>query len=125
MFTSWLHAFVCTQLVELICGICWYLIFLRSIQIELKKLSLLIFIATLMTHPLLWFCITPLCLSMGISLKMYWILGEGYVFLIEGFWYKENKLKHAFTFSFFLNFLSYQSPFILNKVYRNLLQIFP
>ena len=86
---QWRMAFVLTICVELI-G--WLGLFFTLYQKQenlhsFTKGCLLVMMATCLTHPLLWFCITPLCLILDLPLYAYLFMGEVYVWFVEGIVY--------------------------------------
>ena len=112
----WLIAFVKTQLIEVTTGILGLLIYSRYKRkkySDIHKYSAVIFIASAMTHPLLWFVFPKWRRQLGLSYKEYVLYGEMLVFVIEGLWYMialkpvQNRLVYALTFSLLLNSFSY------------------
>ena len=109
----WLRMFSYTQIIEVLLGSLGYLVF-KSLRVHsLAKSCLLIGIATSLTHPILWFCITPICRELEVNQILYWISGESYVVFMESYWYKVCKIPNYFYFSLVLNLASYLSFFIL------------
>lgn len=109
----WLYAFCWTQMIELSCGVLWYCLIKNPSSLPFKKVCLAILIASTLTHPILWFALTPLCLQLGLNQMGYWIVSESYVILIEAYWYKKCRFTSYLLFSFALNLLSYFAFFIV------------
>ena len=110
---SWRTAFLITQLIELSVGF-----FLRNSKLApLKKESRssksttsflwVIFAASTITHPILWFILYPWSKDVQLTYGMFIILGEGYVWFVEGLLYKVAKLPFPFVLSLLLNISSY------------------
>ena len=60
------------------------------------------FIASSITHPILWFVLYEQYLSYGWSYEFFLLLGEGYVWFVEGLWYQLCRFKNPFLLSFIL-----------------------
>ena len=112
----WLIAFIKTQLIEISMGMIGLLIYSRyrgTRVLNTHKHCAVIFIASAMTHPLLWFVFPKWRRQLGLSYKEYIFYGEIMVFVIEGLWYMialkpvKNKLSYALLFSLFINLFSY------------------
>lgn len=118
----WLIAFTKTQIVEISAGLVFLYFSLRDEKDQSTKLTsdaFVLFMATAMTHPLLWFIFPRIKRSLGLSYQEFVIYGELAVFLIEGMWYsiKLSKFKgqivKAMLLSLFLNILSYFSSMLI------------
>ena len=88
----WLSAFIKTQLIEVSLGL--LLLFTLSTRgrlstpLSLPRDLLVLFIASSITHPPLWFVLPTLCRQWGVSYEGYVAIGEGLVVLCEGLWYR-------------------------------------
>ena len=98
---TWFQAFVLTQAIELTTGL------MLNKKEPRGRLALLIFTATSLTHPILWFVIHRLCLEYQLSYTQFLILGESYVVLIEAALYSIFKVHHAIRFALILNCSSF------------------
>ena len=112
----WLIAFIKTQLIEVITGIVILLIYSRYKRkkySDILKYGAVIFIASAITHPLLWFVFPKWKRQLGISYKEYVLYGELLIFMIEGLWYMmmlkpvQRRVFSALALSLFLNSFSY------------------
>jgi len=113
----WLLAFIKTQVVEVSLGLLTlYVIHTRrptASSFHVFKLSLIILIASALTHPPLWFIFPSLRKSWGFSYQQYVLFGEIFVCLVEGVWYSfalqplKRRLYLAMLFSLYLNSASY------------------
>ena len=130
--TMWLNAFIKTQIIELgfgliICSgyILWQpspLIGFRfhlttmSQKISFLKLlhiTLIFFIATSITHPILWYVLPHYIYMWGLSSHAYILIGELFVWLTEALWYYlviesiQKRYSLALCLSLILNAASY------------------
>ena len=111
----WLIAFIKTQLIEVTTGILSLLIYSRYKRnySNILKYGAVIFIASAITHPLLWFVFPKWRRQLGMSYKEYVLYGELLIFMIEGLWYMimlkpvQKRLFAALAISLFLNSFSY------------------
>ena len=112
----WLIAFTKTQLTELMVGA--IILFVYSARqsnhpVNWFRCIAVIFTASAITHPLLWFVFPTWRRMLGLSYREYLLYGELIVFIIEGLWYLimlkpvKRRLSAAFGFSLLLNALSY------------------
>jgi hypothetical protein len=110
---SWKAAFIITQLIEVSVGF-----LLRNTKIVTPRMDstkakrtvpflLLIFAASTITHPILWFILYPWSMEAQLTYSMFIVFGEGYVWLVEGLLYKVGKLPFPFLLSLILNTSSY------------------
>lgn len=86
----WLMAFGKTQVIEVGLGLVILTLLARRLDRTLPRLSLLallLFAASAMTHPPLWFVLPKLRKSWGWSYQEYVTFGELGVWVIEGLWY--------------------------------------
>ena len=113
----WLIAFLKTQVVEVSLGLS-ILYFLHTHCSETSPFSFLrvfsvLFMASAITHPPLWFVFPTLRKWAGLSYWQYVWFGELFVFLVEGTWYfimlstLKNRFFVAILFSLLLNGASY------------------
>ena len=132
----WLNAFIKTQIIELSLGliICsGYVLWqptrptdsrfhLRTIHHEIKArysilkllhITLILFIATSITHPILWFVLPQYIYMRGLSYHAYILIGELFVWLTEALWYylvfefSQKRLLLSIGLSLILNVASY------------------
>ena len=107
---TWLLAFLLTQLIEVSTA-------LLVIKKESKvRLALLVFTASSITHPILWFVIHKLCMEQELSHTMFLILGESYVVLIESMLYYIFKMEKPFRCALILNATSFIIGEVLQKM---------
>ena len=113
----WLAAFTKTQLIEVAVG----LLLLVTLNARGRLSSpfvwgrdaLVLFLASAITHPPLWFILPRLCKQWGLSYEAYVALGEALVVLMEGLWYQaslrplEGRIGRALLLSVALNTMSY------------------
>ena len=112
----WLDAFIKTQLIEVIfgsLGLYLYYVHYCARSISLWRTALVIFSASSITHPLLWFYYPRLRREWGLSYDEYVFYGELTIFIIEALWYAlilevfRGRILIALRYSCLLNCLSY------------------
>jgi len=113
----WLSAFVKTQLIEVSIGL--LLLVTLSSRGRLSppfvftRDLLVLFLASAITHPPLWFVLPKLCKQWGLNYEAYVTIGESLVVLIEAIWYRATlqplagRLGLALLLSAALNAASY------------------
>lgn len=88
---AWLNAFIHTQLIEISLGLILVAMLFRfsrqKVKVHWLKTALIIFTASALTHPPLWYILPKLCRQWGYSYREYLTIGEGLVTLTEGIWY--------------------------------------
>ena len=110
---SWRTAFLITQLIELSVGFLLRNSKIASLRRESRSSKsttsflLLVFTASTITHPILWFILYPWSKDLQLTYGMFIILGEGYVWFVEGLLYKVGKVPFPFVLSLLLNTASY------------------
>jgi len=112
----WLSAFLITQLIEVSLGwlVLWRLNRHRPDPMPLTplRLTLVLFMASALTHPPLWFVLVKLR-RWGFSYEQYVLIGELFAWLTEALWYKltlrplKRRLSLALLLSLALNSASY------------------
>lgn len=113
----WLEAFIHTQIIEVSVGLLFiYILGIRGVlsqSIDWKRDPLVLFIASGLTHPPLWFILPNLCKQWGFTYSQYLWLGEGLVTLFEGLWYTwalrgvKRRVWLGLALSVSLNYISY------------------
>ena len=108
---TWETAFILTQVAEISVALLLYQskIF-KSYEknpLHRGKLIGLVFCASTITHPILWFVLYPWSLELELPYNSFLLIGEGYVWLVEGLLYKVGKLPFPFLLSLMLNASSY------------------
>jgi hypothetical protein len=112
----WLQAFILTLLSETATGcILWLKTGIGPSAMSLKAIGC-IFIASTITHPILWFIIFPFSLSQDWSYSFFLLIGEGYVWFIEGLWYLVCRFQKPFFFSLVLNGASIILGLVLHRL---------
>ena len=106
---TWFQAFALTQAIEILTGL------MINKKESKGRLSLLIFTATSLTHPILWFVIHRLCLEYELSYLQFLILGESYVVLIESMLYWIFKIDRPIRFALILNASSFAFGLLIQK----------
>lgn len=102
--SSWLTAFLLTQVVEM--GV---YVSVPGPERPLRERLAIAFGASAITHPLVWFVITPLYLPLGFEWWTAVAIAEAFAFLAEALWLLafSHPLKYAFTASAVANGLSF------------------
>ena len=98
---TWIQAFALTQCIELTTGL-----IINKNEPKIR-LSLLIFSASSLTHPILWFVIYKLCQEHELSYTQFLMLGESYVVFVEAVLYSIFKIDHPIRFALILNASSF------------------
>ena len=106
---SWETAFLLTQLIEISAALLLYQVIQFNVnkKIQRNKLIGLVFCASTITHPILWFILYPWSLELELSYDSFIVIGEGYVWFVEGLLYKVGKVPFPFLWSLLLNATSY------------------
>ena len=88
---AWLNAFVYTQLIEISLGLILVAVLVhlshQATKIHWLKAGFIIFTASALTHPPLWYILPKLCRKWGYNYHEYLIIGETLVTLAEGLCY--------------------------------------
>ena len=85
---AWLEAFIFTQLIEVVVGLIWLKVIIHQHVLSWFQTILVIFSATTITHPPLWFLLPKLMSYFKLSYLSYLIIGEVLVILCETWWYR-------------------------------------
>ena len=104
---SWLTAFLLTQLIEISAGI-----FLWK-ELPRRKIVLYVFLASCMTHPIVWFVFPKFAEEYGWSYPLLLLFAEAYAYLIEYSWYRYLGAKNPFSLSCVLNSCSFLTGLLI------------
>lgn len=95
-------AFFLTQFIEISAG----LLFWRD-GFSKQKIVLFVFLASAMTHPVVWFVIPKFAHEYGWSYPMLLLVAESYAYGVEYGWYRYLGAKKPFLLSCVLNSCSF------------------
>lgn len=99
---TWLSAFVLTQIIEISVG----LLIWRA-DVSRRKVIVSVFLASSMTHPIVWFVMPRLAQEYGWSYLMFLAIAESYAYIFEFGWYRYLKAEKPFLLSCVLNSCSF------------------
>ena len=114
MMTLWWKAFLLTHMLELSSGA----LLIRQFSIW-KRLGC-IAVASSITHPILWFVLFQYAQAFEWSHSTFLLVGESYVWIVEGLWYQFCKFRRPFVTSLLLNVVSFAVGLLLQS-YTSLL----
>lgn len=109
MMMPWLQAFFLTHLLEISSG----LLLLR--QFSVWKRAGCIAVASTITHPILWFVFFRYAQAYDWSYNTFLLVGEGYVWIVEGLWYQLCRFRRPFATSLLLNVISFTIGLLIQK----------
>lgn len=98
---TWPVAFLLTQLIEISVGL------LIWKEISKRKVLLYVFLASSMTHPIVWFVFPKFAEEYGWSYPLLLLVAESYAYLVEYGWYRYLGAKKPFFISCVLNSCSF------------------
>ena len=103
-FNAWLIAFGLTIIIEVTFGLLIRLVCHNYLKLNLFDSLTYSFtcflLASVVTHPILWFILPHLSLYLGFNSLDYLIFGEGFVFIYEALWYR-HRLPRLLSYSRF------------------------
>ena len=115
---TWKTAFLLTQIIEVSVGvsITRYAPKMWGSIHRMMTVIIGIVCASAITHPILWFVIHPWSLEHQWTHGTFFLVGEGYVWLTEGLWYKVLRFHRPFLFSLCLNLASFLFGLLLQQI---------
>ena len=100
---NWITAFILTQVIEITVGN----LFWREPEVSKKRKILTIFVASLITHPMVWFVFSDIRHDGGFSYNEYLLMAESYAYGVEAWYYYILKVKRPILLSVIANTCSF------------------
>ena len=100
---NWITAFTITQVLEISVGN----IFWKDTNVSRAKKILILFGASLITHPMVWFVFSDIRNDGGFSYYEYLFMAESYAYGIEAWYYYILKVKRPVLLSIITNTCSF------------------
>ena len=108
---TWSVAFLLTQLIEISAGVLVW----RDKLTSFGRKILIIFSASLITHPFVWFVFPAVCERYALSYEIYLIIAESFAYFGEAIYYYTLRVKRPVLLSFFTNSCSFLTGLLLQS----------
>ena len=100
---TWIMAFLLTQVIEISVGsLVW-----RDAEVKWFRKAYIIFGASLITHPMVWFVFPKIQVDGGFDYEEYLLMAEAYAYGVEVLYYYVMKVKNPFLLSIIANTCSF------------------
>ena len=100
---TWIVAFTLTQMIEITVG----LLLWRDQKVSLIRKIGILFGASLLTHPLVWFVFPDMSAEWGLSYTEYLLMAETYAYGLEAFYYFSLRVSRPIMLSTVTNSFSF------------------
>lgn len=106
---TWIMAFTLTQVIEITAG----LLFWKDREVSVFRKIGILFGASLITHPMVWFIFPQIREEGGYSYGEYLLMAESYAYSVEALYYYAFRIKHPIWLSVIANSCSFLTGVIL------------